>query len=586
MYLTSRSEGVLRCDWRKDKIESRDWTASKEFQHLDLSADGRVLAANGPKLHRIFTWNARTGQRLRSFDDDSDSTRITLSPDGKNLLRRIGLPSPAGEERSPKSYQWVVESVDDPALPRRELPNRTAWFFSPASRYGVSLDGPKAAAPGWPEETTLCVHDATKSWREVAFHKEMGLRDMLAFSANGRWLILTEKAPNDHIGGFIGVPPRHVPMTLMSSPKLEVLGRWTLVCPISRTLHDLALSPDGRTLALATSEADGPALFDARTGRTVGPEPYPGSPRDVFFLPDGKTIRTLDSENRVSLWDTATMRPGERIELGRSLEVLSARRPDGKYLLCQDYRFNREEPLLCVVDADTGGVVCTFPEIEGVKDLFLWGLNHNPVLWLNDSQLLFWNGNCLLRLDYRRGLVLKQSPTFREIGSLGGWVADWQPEQLHLAMLTQEPQGAFTRLRIDADIGKVKNKTPVRLLCQPEGAGSVPGDRYFYLNDPHFHLIDRQTLQVVCERRKAGPSKPSFSADGSRFAVLEQWFNFDNMTHLSKIRVHDTRTGRMLAVFTPLGLCQGVYLSPDGNRVVAREDDRMETWDLSDLARY
>ena len=266
------------------------------------------------------------------------------------------------------------------------------------------------------------IHDTTNGWREVVCSSDAPNPGLLAFSADGRRLIVTEpESDRDRVTISASRPYRHVPMTLLSVPDLEVLGRWTWVCPTNRGIRNLALSPDGRTVALATNDAVCPAVFDARTGRPIGPEPYPGSIRDVFFLPDGKTIRTLDSENRACLWDTATMRPRGQIELGRYLIVLSARPPDGKYLLCQDYRYSPEEPLLCVVNADTGGVVSTFPEVGGNKD---------EVLWLNDSQLILRAADCLIRLDYLRGEIIKQSQAFRHSGQLKASGPDWQPERL------------------------------------------------------------------------------------------------------------------------------------------------------------
>ena len=150
----------------------------------------------------------------------------------------------------------------------------------------------------------------------------------------------------------------------------------------------MALSPDGRTLAVSTGGGYGrdlfeggygPDLFDARTGRRVGPDPHRGDIQNLFFLSDGKILRTIDSENYSCLWDAATLRLRGRMDLGRGLDVLSARPTDGKYLLCRDFRPGGDKPVLTVVDADIGGVVCTFPNVE---------TEDSQVLWLSDSQLL------------------------------------------------------------------------------------------------------------------------------------------------------------------------------------------------------
>ncbi|MGV9302776.1 serine/threonine-protein kinase [Nonomuraea sp. NPDC003727] len=67
---------------------------------------------------------------------------------------------------------------------------------------------------------------------------------------------------------------------------------------------DVALSPDGRTLALTGPRQ---SLLDAATGRRVG-APFGGEGVRVFFTRTGRQLVVLDSRGRVTLWDAATRR--------------------------------------------------------------------------------------------------------------------------------------------------------------------------------------------------------------------------------------------------------------------------------------
>ncbi|MFP2926753.1 WD40 repeat domain-containing protein [Pyxidicoccus sp. 3LG] len=88
-----------------------------------------------------------------------------------------------------------------------------------------------------------------------------------------------------------------------------VLRQWSLEC---LGLHRLALSPDGRTLLVGTSEPSGFAVFDMSTGEQrqwVQPEDSVGYPGALSFSPDGSQVLLLEEffeDIRLCVFDSAT----------------------------------------------------------------------------------------------------------------------------------------------------------------------------------------------------------------------------------------------------------------------------------------
>jgi WD40 repeat protein len=105
----------------------------------------------------------------------------------------------------------------------------------------------------------------------------------------------------------------------------------------------LARSPDGKVLATGRVKPGGVQLWDAGTGKALGPPiALPGVPRYVAFNPQGKLlVIAWDEESPerspIQFWDFATRRPiGEPINLPavaqRGNEYPVALSPDGKRL--------------------------------------------------------------------------------------------------------------------------------------------------------------------------------------------------------------------------------------------------------------
>jgi WD40 repeat protein len=81
----------------------------------------------------------------------------------------------------------------------------------------------------------------------------------------------------------------------------------------------------------------------------------------------------------------------------------------------------------------------------------------------------------------------------------------------------------------------------------------------------------------------------TFTPDGKRFAVaagsavyVDRNLNSYDANLPTRIRVHDTTTGKTLAAFAPATRRVLMRFSPDGQKlVVVNEDRTIELWDVS-----
>jgi WD40 repeat protein len=588
LLYVGHSWGVVSYDFRTGKVVRTFRCENVILGKMELSADGKRLAiiglrrseeSRGTELH---VWETATGRVLRSLTHEEGGEFLTLDSDGRTLIREVKIVGPAGEDPKPtKSVTgWRLEAADANGPPLRDLSEKDFWMFLPrmsgqAGQQLLSLEKPSETWSDKPRSWTLRIHDASQNFKEIARREDIHFGTRLAVSADGRTLVVTDHKHGEHSHKWV------VHFTVLSLPRLEVLARWEWRRFERTEIQDLALSPDGRTLALTSERgAAAPHLFETWTGRRILPTAgHPGWVQHVFFSSDGQTVRTFDDENYVCLWDARTMRLRNRIALDGAWRIVSLRDGDGKYLLCQDCRYDGADHPYCIVDADTAGIVCTLTDFRPERD---------PVaFWLNDRRMVLSLEKHVLHVDYMTGVIVKEVPV--AVGDIDpDWKPRWHGGQLSLDYLDREAASSprFKVRSLDLDTGKIAEQGAVQLLQYSRAHGSMPGNRFHYLFHPYFYLIDRRTGRVVLESRfGAGyPWSLGFSADGSRFTVLLQLADNDRM---KTVCVHDVETGRLLAALPNSEHYSGASLSPDGRRVlVVMDDGALEMWDLSELDAY
>lgn len=219
----------------------------------------------------------------------------------------------------------------------------------------ISPDGRWIAATLWGDHTVIKVWNARTG--ELAFKLPQSngtpyrAADMLAFSADSRWLIVgNHDAKNKHAIKFFDLTTGQLGRTLLLPTKQPGYGG---------EADHFAFSPDGREVASQYSDLVGSnsyrtvAIFDAASGKLIRPLPgdkVANQPTVVRYAPDGKSIYVgaYNSQN-VNVWDAASGRLLRQLEgnpgQARSLAFAS----DGRHVVV-----GNENGTSAVYDTRTG----------------------------------------------------------------------------------------------------------------------------------------------------------------------------------------------------------------------------------------
>ncbi len=289
-----------------------------------FSPDGQLIATASGRSVRL--WDAATGRLVRELSpgDKGRVTSIAFSPTDNRLLA-VGF---GGE--ADVSYISLLDIDAGAELAR--LPGATDLPDFPVDVY-----------TGWVDANT-------------------GAVGALAFSPDGKYLV----------AGF-GTKAILTPAVSPNRLKVwEVAGRRLIRRLQGHTGYCLSLDFSRDGTLLASGSRDGTAIiWSTETWKamhtlqnpahdSVSGQNRPGQVEDVAFSPDGKTLAVASREGSVQLWDVATGKLLETLK-GHSSAVLSvAFSPDGRTLASggtdQTVRLWNVETRRELMQLDPGGV--------------------------------------------------------------------------------------------------------------------------------------------------------------------------------------------------------------------------------------
>jgi WD40 repeat protein len=558
---TGASGFVVRYDWRAGKIDQTYDTHKDSVCELELSRDGKRMAGSSYFEQRFTVAETGTGKTIASYAMNDLCHDLSLSADGKFLLRSIG-------ERGYHKPRWTLESVDGTKIKQPDLLGSDWWRFSPAGKYVVSLRRDEPAAEDAPTPIRVGLHDP------VDF----------------RTLGATTITPFEHVFGTrmcISDDDRRVALVdmrrvvVLDLPSLKVVR--TFDVPARKEPQSFALSPDGKIFA-AVDEHSTPILYVVDSGRQILPTPaHTDGIESLLFRADGKALQTIDGDHRICTWDADTLVLKSRVEFDPAWTALGVREPDGRYVLCRESKEEDEFTVLRTVDAETGKAIATttVPKLDEFDRV--------TVEWLNDREALVLMRKHVVRIDYRAGKMLADVPR----AELDLEKDKAEPIDADAVVSVSAYQNRMWVEVVNPSTGNRQQIANVELPSYTGRGGVIPGSKNYYASGPNFYVVDRKTLKILVDRPipRVDVLSTRFSPDGSRFALVIGGTNVlyrrpgqMNAPQRTLIRIHETRTGRTLGAFRPSTNWVAVRFSPDGGRIaVVNEDNTLEVWSLATL---
>jgi WD40 repeat protein len=507
-YVLDAATGRLL--WKREQV------GRSGVDQFAFSADGSTLLLSttggrkGTPLPSLEKWDARTGKSTQYVWPGFARKAFAISPDG---TRSVEL----------REGELLIRDLASFKEPRR-LPMRDGVrvAYSPdgkhfaVARLGKKEDGPRAGI--------VTIHDADGTVKHTLPAQGEAL---LAFTQYGKVLLAVH---------------RNVLVSRWSVADGRKLTSLMLPGPFPDDVPQIALSPDGLTLARQHRGNFQVQLFDTATGKPR----YKSAGRAeaviaLAFSPDGKTLASAD-QRELRLWDLAQGRgvvlwsqesirgayhrlafsPDGKLLAGVSHGLIALHRvSDGKPVRFFDPRTNWIESIAFSPDgslfaATGGGDSVRIWQVADGKEVRILSYQEHiyAVLFSPDGSKLVAAGKAGIKVwEARTGVEIKHFPERREGYSLLAWLPDSKT-------LAARRIGAVDHFNI-AD-GKVVQSKRVeggapRVQLQSPATLLGPGGRLLCEDGPDDLVLTQVDSDGQRRRRlRLSPSRD----DGSRSAAF------------------------------------------------------------------
>ncbi len=284
--------------------------ATEKDRHTNVafSPDGKTLVASGSESKVLWRWDTKTGRELPPFAPEKASTvwAAAFAPDGKTIALAVtrGNSSDARLLLCAADSGKTLRIIEDPDAryePAFTADSRTlVWHTGHAFR------------------SCLRVLDVATGAERLTFPRHQRSISSLAFSPDGRTIASASHERSCRVWDATTGKPLHA----CTDPEHDI--------------SVVAFAPDGRSLAGAGWWKNTIHLWELPNGRPLRSLLWGTSPHDIAFSPDGKTLAAT-CESMIVLWDPATGKRRLLLEGPEASARLLAFAPEGKTLAARSW---------------------------------------------------------------------------------------------------------------------------------------------------------------------------------------------------------------------------------------------------------
>ena len=292
----------------------------------------------------------------------------------------------------------------------------------------------------------------------------------------------------------------------------EFKERKTMVIKEVKEPRTMIASPDAKSLAIACAD-NSLLLIDVATGGIVWKKIIlPQRIQQMRFTPDGKSLATVDGEDRIEIWDVKTGRNEKTLQKNEAHFISLWIAKDNRTLIAGEICGDPEPSLIYVWDLTTGKELRSFPGDP----------LQNHILALSPDETMLAVGgehNTLRLIDLKTGKLLHptdpgHTSMIRKVAfSLDGKKIITASEDTTIGIWDSATAGLLHRLEGHHSIIR-------HLALDPNGQSFYSGGS----RDPHIYCWDlhsgKRLRTITNDYNYVGPLAFA-SVDGKSFSLLE-----------------------------------------------------------------